>query len=78
MHALIAPRPFFVSGGSEDPPSRWTALNHLVEVNRTLGFTQRVGMTNRRDHTPNEESNAQLYAFFEYFLMRSTPHSDNR
>ncbi len=26
-------------------------------------------MTNRKDHTPNEQSNAQLYAFFEYFLM---------
>ncbi len=68
LHALIAPRPFLVSGGSEDPPSRWLALNHLVEINKLLGFTNRVAMTNRKDHTPNEQSNAQLYAFFEHFL----------
>jgi dienelactone hydrolase len=68
LHALIAPRPFLVSGGSEDPPSRWVALNHAVAVNKLLGQTNRVGMTNRKDHTPTEESNAQLYAFFEHFL----------
>lgn len=68
LHALIAPRPFFVSGGAEDPPSRWTALNHLVEVNRLLGFTNRVAMTNRKEHSPNADSNEQLYAFFDYFL----------
>lgn len=70
VHALMAPRPFFVSGGSEDPPQRWVALNHLVEINKLLGVTDRVGMTNRKDHTPTEESNAQLYAFFEHFLKR--------
>lgn len=68
VHALLAPRPFFVSGGSEDPPERWEALNHLVAVNRLLGKTRHVGMTNRPGHTPTPESNAQLYAFFEYFL----------
>lgn len=68
VHALIAPRPFFVSGGAEDPPSRWEALNHLVEVNRVLGVTNRVAMTNRKEHSPNAESNEQLYAFFERFL----------
>ncbi|PYK61477.1 MAG: sialidase [Verrucomicrobia bacterium] len=68
LHALIAPRPFLVSGGSEDPPARWTALNHAVAVNKLLGFTNRVAMTSRKGHTPTEESNAQLYAFFEHFL----------
>lgn len=68
IHALLAPRPFLVSGGSEDPPSRWIALNPLVEVNKRLGFTQRVGMTNRTEHTPDEKSNAALYAFFTHFL----------
>jgi dienelactone hydrolase len=68
LHALIAPRPFLVSGGSEDPPSRWIALNHAVAVNKLLGYEKRVGMTNRKDHTPNEESSAQLYAFFVHFL----------
>jgi hypothetical protein len=69
LHALIAPRPFLVSGGSEDPPSRWIALNHLVAVNKLLGQTNRVAMTNRPAHPPTEESNGQLYAFFEYFLL---------
>ena len=68
LHALIAPRPFFVSGGAEDPPARWLALNHLVAIDRLLGYTNRVAMTSRAEHTPNEESNAQLYAFFEHFL----------
>ena len=70
VHALIAPRPFFVSGGAEDPPSRWVALNHLVAVNRVLGHTDRVGMSNRATHDPTPESNAQIVAFFRHFLGR--------
>lgn len=73
LHALIAPRPFLVSGGAEDPLSRWTALNHLVEVNRVLGFSNRVAMTSRKDHSPNFESNEKLYAFFSYFLGAALP-----
>ncbi len=68
LHALMAPRPFLVSGGSEDPPARWAALNHTIAINRLLGYSNRVAMTNRPDHTPNEESNDVLYAFFEHFL----------
>ena len=68
LQALMAPRPFLVSGGSEDPPSRWQALNHAVAVNRLLGQTNRVAMTNRQGHTPTPESNEQIYRFFEYFL----------
>ena len=68
LHALIAPRPFLVSGGAEDPPSRWTALNHALAVNRLLGFTNRVAMTGRKGHTPTEESNERLYDFFVHFL----------
>jgi dienelactone hydrolase len=68
LHALMAPRPFLVSGGSEDPPMRWRALNHAVAVNRLLGHTNRVAMTNRKAHNPNPESNEQIYLFFEYFL----------
>jgi dienelactone hydrolase len=68
IHALLAPRPFLVSGGSEDPPERWAALNHLVRLNEWLGFPQRVGMTNRKDHAPDAEANAVLVAFFEHFL----------
>jgi pimeloyl-ACP methyl ester carboxylesterase len=69
LHALIAPRPFLVSGGAEDPPSRWLALNHVLAVNQQLGFTNRVAMTSRKEHSPNLESNAQLYSFLEYFLQ---------
>jgi prolyl oligopeptidase family protein len=68
LHALMAPRPFLVSGGSEDPPRRWAPLNHTIAVNRLLGHSNRVAMTNRPDHSPNEQSNAQIYAFFEHFL----------
>lgn len=68
LHSLMAPRPFLVSGGSEDPPRRWEALNHTLAVNRVLGKSQRVAMTNRTDHSPNEASNAVIYAFFEHFL----------
>jgi dienelactone hydrolase len=68
LHALMAPRPFLVSGGSEDPPERWKALNHAVAVNRLLGYENRVAMTNRKMHDPTEESNEQIYAFFEHFL----------
>lgn len=73
LHALMAPRPFLVSGGSEDPPSRWTALNHSIEVNRILGYNNRVAMTNRPEHSPNEESNRVIYAFFEHFLKSPPP-----
>ena len=69
LHALMAPRPFLVSGGSEDFPARWPALNHAIAVNKLLGFTDRVIMTNREKHDPNEESNAQIYAFFERWLL---------
>jgi hypothetical protein len=68
LHALLAPRPFLVSGGSEDTPERWPALNRAIEVNRLLGFSHRVGMTNRPNHDPTDESNAILVAFFEHFL----------
>jgi pimeloyl-ACP methyl ester carboxylesterase len=68
IHALIAPRPFLVSGGAEDQPERWVALNHLVAVNKLLGADNRVFLTNRQGHTPTVESNGQLVAFFEHFL----------
>lgn len=68
LQALMAPRPFLVSGGSEDFPSRWQALNHVVAVNRLLGVEYRVGMTNREKHEPNEGSNAVIYEFFEWWL----------
>ena len=68
LHALMAPRPFLVSGGSEDPPQRWEALNHTIAVNDLLGVQNRVAMTNRPKHAPNAESNAVIYEFFERFL----------
>lgn len=68
LHALMAPRPFLVSGGSEDRPERWKALNHSIAVNKLLGCENRVAMTNRRDHQPTEESNAQLVSFFVHAL----------
>lgn len=68
VHALMAPRPFLVSGGYSDEPSQWRALNHSVEVNKLLGYEGRVGMTNRESHTPDPEANEVIYKFFEYHL----------
>lgn len=70
LHALMAPRPFLVSGGSEDPPERWKALNHSIAVNKLLGYENRVAMTNRPTHSPTPESNEALYRFFEWALKR--------
>ncbi len=75
LHVLMAPRPFLVSGGSEDPPERWHVLEHSRRVNRLLGQENRVFMTNRPAHAPNAESNAVLVAFFEHFLNpKAAPH----
>ena len=68
IHALIAPRPFLVSGGSEDKVERWHALHHLVQINKVLGKEDRVFMTLRDGHGPTTESNEQLVAFFKHFL----------
>jgi dienelactone hydrolase len=73
LHALMAPRPFLVSGGAEDYPARWVALNHAIAVNSFLGHSNRVAMTNRKDHSPTEESNDVIYRFFEHFLKPSAP-----
>jgi hypothetical protein len=68
LHALMAPRPFLVSGGSEDRSERWKALNHSIEVNKLLEHPNRVAMTNRKAHSPTHQSNEQVYLFLEHFL----------
>lgn len=68
LHALMAPRPFFVSGGSSDPIERWIPLNHTLAINKLLGYSHRVGMSNRPEHSPNAQSNEIVYSFFDYFL----------
>ena len=69
LHALMAPRPFLVSGGSEDSAARWIPLNHSRRVNRLLGYSDRVAMSNRPEHAPNAESNAVIRAFFQHWLQ---------
>lgn len=68
LHALMAPRPFLVSGGYSDEKDRWIPLNWTVNVNQLLGYGNRVAMTNRKLHSPNKESNEVAFLFFEYFL----------
>jgi rhamnogalacturonan endolyase len=68
LHALMAPRPVLVSGGTEDPPRNWRALNHLIAVNELLGKPQRVAMTARPSHVPTPEALALELAFLEYWL----------
>lgn len=68
LHALMAPRPFLVSGGTADMLERWPALNHAIAVNKLLGLENRVAMTNRPTHGPMEKDNEQVYRFFEWWL----------
>jgi hypothetical protein len=68
LHALMAPRPLLVSGGTADLPERWQALNHTIAVNKLLGYEHRVAMTNRESHGPTEEANEQVYRFFQWWL----------
>ena len=65
-----ANKPSFVSGGSEDQPERWKALNHIVAVNRLLGFENRVGLSSRPEHKISPEANEQICLFFACFLNR--------
>ena len=69
LHALMAPRPVLVSGGTEDGPDRWRALNHLQELYELLGAPRRVGLTNRSTHVPTPEAMEQTLLFFEHFLQ---------
>ena len=70
LHALMAPRPVMVSGGTEDPPRNWVALNHLVAVNEMLGHKLRVAMTARSGHIPTAEALELELAFLEYWLKK--------
>jgi dienelactone hydrolase len=68
LHALMAPRPVLVSGGVQDPPRNWVALNHLVAVNDILGKKQRVLLSARSTHVPTAPALALELSFLEYFL----------
>jgi len=68
LHALMAPRPVLVSGGVQDPPGNWQALNHLVAVNALLGHTNRAFLTARKTHVPTAEALELELAFLEYHL----------
>lgn len=68
LHALMAPRPVLDSGGTEDPPANWQALNHLIEINNVLGHQYRVAKTEREPHVPTPEALAIEIAFLEYWL----------
>lgn len=70
LHALMAPRPVLDSGGTEDPPQNWRALNHLIAVNNILGEKNRVAMTARKGHIPTPEALEIELAFLEYWLKK--------
>lgn len=71
LQALMAPRPFLVSGGVVDNPNSWLVLNYTRKVNRLLGYKDRVALTYRKHHAPTLRSNQIAYLFFEYFLNRN-------
>ena len=68
LHALMAPRPFLVSGGSEDVPWHWRALNHTRALYELLGAPNRVAMTHRGGHSPTPEAMEQMCGFLDHFL----------
>ncbi len=70
LHALMAPRPFLVSGGSEDVPWHWRALNHTRSLYEMLGVPNRVAMTHREGHSPTPEAMEQMCAFLERALEK--------
>jgi hypothetical protein len=72
LHALMAPRPVLVSGGVQDPPRNWRALNHLVDVNTLLGHKDRVFLSARKTHIPTAQALEIELAFLEYFLKSRT------
>jgi dienelactone hydrolase len=71
LHALMAPRPVLVSGGVQDPPKNWQALNHLVAVNTLLGYKNRAFLTARKTHVPTAEALELELTFLEYFLKHA-------
>lgn len=71
LHALMAPRPVLVSGGVQDPPKNWQALNHLVAVNTLLGHKNRTFLTARKTHVPTAEAMEMELVFLEYFLKHA-------
>jgi dienelactone hydrolase len=71
LHALMAPRPVLVSGGVQDPPRNWQALNHLVAVNTLLGHKNRAFLTARKTHVPTAEALELEVTFLEYFLKHA-------
>jgi len=72
LHALMAPRPVLVSGGTADPPRNWGALNPLIAVNQLLGQRHRVAMTARPTHVPTAEALELELAFLEYWLKQAS------
>ena len=75
LHALMAPRPFLVSGGDFDRPCRWIVLNHAIALYKFLGYENRIALTARQDHRPTVESNEQSYRFLEHFLNDEPPNA---
>src|SRR5262245_29695141 len=69
----MAPRPVLVSGGVQDPPKNWQALNHLVAVNNLLGHQNRAFLTARQTHVPTAEALALELTFLDYFLKQAPP-----
>ena len=74
LHALMAPRPFLVSGGAQDPLSHWTVLNGDIALYQFLGSTNRIALTHREGHRPTPEAREQAYRFFEHFLKDKPVH----
>ncbi|MCM1533006.1 MAG: S9 family peptidase [Ruminococcus flavefaciens] len=68
LHALMAPRPFLVSGGLADGEARLPALYPTVQLYDKLGCSGCVYFSHRLSHDPDEESNQLICDFFGKYL----------
>jgi hypothetical protein len=64
-----------VSGGVQDPPNNWLALNHLVAVNSLLGHKDRALLTQRATHIPTAAALELELDFLEYYLKHAAKKS---
>ena len=70
LHALMYPRPFLLSGGTDGGILEWTSLNYTKKLYEKLGVKNKIAFTKRGGHAPTDESNKQIIDFFNNFLNK--------
>jgi len=70
LHALMAPRPFLVSGGTLPTCGTMAGAQPRCRRQSVLGFENRVAMTNRKEHGPSKGTTSRFIASLEWWLKR--------